>query len=328
MVARFMDFKVKGSYEKGRANGVELDELKQIDLVAFVERYGYRMDTRKSSKAAGADKVMRREADDDKLLVKETPDGSWAWCSCRDWNERGSIVDFVRREEGCGFVEAVQWLRGQACTNHFPSHKSRSKACEPASQGQADGFRKKVCAVWCAAKWEPEPAYLLSRGLSPATLGDPRFVDTFRVDRSGNVIFPHRDRIGMCGYELRREGFKSFGAGTHKGLWFSKNLSEAKSLLLCEAPINCMSHYQIHGGDSAYVGTGGTPSASQRDLLTGLLAKAADRGVSVYSAFDNDEAGDKYAEMIQLFSPDRIERLTPFDNDWNEDLIAVIQETL
>ncbi len=46
MVARFMGIKVKGSYGKERVNFVELDELKQIDLVNFVERYGYRLPRR------------------------------------------------------------------------------------------------------------------------------------------------------------------------------------------------------------------------------------------------------------------------------------------
>ena len=106
-----MGFEVKGSYEKERVNGMAdvLEELKQIDLVNFVERYGYRMDTRKSSKAAGADKVMRREGDDDKLLIRECPAG-WEWCSCRDWSLRGSIVDFVMVQDGIGFVQALSLI--------------------------------------------------------------------------------------------------------------------------------------------------------------------------------------------------------------------------
>jgi len=229
-------------------------------------------------------------------------------------------------QDGCSFVEAVQRLRGQSSLSTFSSHKSRSNSPATASQGQDEGYRKKVAAVWNAARWEPSPTYLLGRGLSKETMNLPRFVDTFRQDGKGNVIFPHRDRSGLCGYELRREGFKSFGSGCKKALWFSNNLSEAKTLYLCESSIDCLSHYQIHGGDSAYVSIGGTPSALQRDLLTGLLAKAADRGVSVFSAFDNDAKGEEYAELIQLLSPAMIERVTPFDNDWNADLVAVLRE--
>ena len=302
-----------------------LDELKQINLLAFVEGYGYQLDTRKSSKATGADKVMRREGDDDKLLVRECPAG-WEWCSCRDWSLRGSIVDFVMVQDGIGFVEAIQRLRDRHTPTTFLSHTSLKNSPATASHGQDEGFRKKVASVWNAARQEPEPTYLLTRGLTSATLTDPRFADTFRVDRSGNVLFPHSDRGGMCGYELRRDGFKSFGSGCKKALWLSKNLSEAKSLYLCESAIDCMSHYQIHGGDSAYVSISGTPSALQRDLLTGLLGKAADRGVSVFTAFDNDKAGDDYHDILQLLSPVRLERVTPEGKDWNDDLMFVLRE--
>ena len=302
-----------------------LDELKQINLLDFVESYGYQFDPRKSSKAAGSDKVMRREGDDDKLLIRECPAG-WEWCSCRDWSLRGSIVDFVMVQDGIGFVEAIQRLRDRHTPTTFLSHTSLSNKPVPTSTGQDEGFRKKTLAVWNAARREPEPTYLLTRGLTSATLTDPRFADTFRVDRSGNVLFPHQDRGGMCGYELRRDGFKSFGSGCKKALWLSKNLSEAKSLYLCESAIDAMSHHQLHGGDSAYVSISGTPSALQRDLLTGLLGKAADRGVSVFTAFDNDKAGDDYHEIMQLLSPVRLERMKPEGKDWNDDLLFVLRE--
>jgi hypothetical protein len=74
------------------------------------------------------------------------------------------------------------------------------------------------------------------------------------------------------------------------------------------------------------VSISGTPSALQRDLLTGLLGKAADRGVSVFTAFDNDKAGDDYHDILQLLSPVRLERVTPEGKDWNDDLQFVLRE--
>lgn len=304
----------------------ELEQFKKMDLSGFMEGYGYRMDVKKSGKTDGSDKVMRREGDDDKLLVKERADG-WVWCSCRDWNERGNIIDFVRREHGCGFVEAIQRLRGDAgALNPSSFHTSRSKAITAPATEQDEGYRKKALAVWNAAVWNSEPDYLLSRGLHPATLADPRFKDCWRVDRKGNVIFPHHDRIGLCGYELRNHGFKSFGAGTRKALWHSRNLKAATSIVLCESSIDCLSHFQIHQENAAYVSIGGTPSALQRDLLTGLLLKAHRRGATVYAAFDNDPKGDEYSEIIQLLSPAIIERMTPVSGDWNDDLMEVLRE--
>ncbi len=91
--------------------------------------------------------------------------------------------------------------------------------------------------------------------------------------------------------------------------------------MLCESPIDCLSHCQLYGSDSAYVAIGGTPSALQRDLLNGLLLKAAHRDAKVYVAFDNDKAGNDYSDALQLLSPKPLERLTPQSKDWNEDLI-------
>ena len=203
-------------------------------------------------------------------------------------------------------------------------HSSPSRPKElpiATSQGQDGHCYKKALGVWNAATWSPEPAYLLARGLNRATLGDPRFADTFRVDKRGNVIFPHHDRQGMIGYELVRESFRAIGERTHKALWFSRNLRESTTIIVAESSIDALSHAQLHGGDHAYVALSGQPSALQRDLLTGLLAKAYERGVSVITGFDNDTSGDKYHEMLQLLSPVPLARLTPVRKDWNNDLV-------
>lgn len=294
----------------------QFGEFRQIDLVKFVEDYGYKRDATKTAKKAGADQVMRRESDDDKLLVQYRSNG-WVWCSCRNWNDHGSIIDFVRREKGCGFVEAIRHLRGKA--EPFFSHTSSSNPITP-NTASDDGYRSKTAAVWAAASRIAAPAYLRSRGLSPATLSDPRFLDTFRVDASGNVIFPHRDRSGMCGYELRRDGFKAFGAGTKKGLWLTNGAGTADCILIVESAIDAMSHAELHGGDSAYCSLSGTPSNLQKDLLIGLMIKADIRGAAVYSAFDNDAAGRALDEVIQQLTPIRRDRLIPVAGDWNEDL--------
>lgn len=299
----------------------ELELFKQIDLLIYAESLGFVLDRAKSSATV---KVVRREGE--KLLIWEGHGGHWVYRNERDHNDSGSIVDFVMKQEGVNLGRARMTLRafnGIAKPSLPPCPKERQRV---ASTGQDEGYRKKVAAVWNAARQEPEPTYLLGRGLSSLTLTDPRFADTFRVDRSGNVLFPHQDRVGMCGYELRRDGFKSFGSGCKKALWLSKNLSEAKSLYLCESAIDCMSLFQLYAGDSAYVSISGTPSALQRDLLTGLLGKAADRGVSVFTAFDNDQSGDEYTEIMELLSPVRLERVKPEGKDWNDDLLFVLRE--
>ncbi len=294
----------------------ELDGFKRLNLVDFAKTMGYQIDRDESSKQS----IVLRKGDD-KVIVK-APEHTehWVYCSVRDESDHGSILDFIRNRTGENLGNVRKMIRGHARDNPSLLLSPVLKADVPASQGQ-DGYRKKAAAVWKAARWEPEPVYLVGRGLSSLTMTADRFTDTFRVDRSGNVLFPHFDRVGMCGYEIRRADFKGFGKDVKKALWYSNNLKTAESIVLCESPIDCFSHFQLHSGESAYVAIGGTPSALQRDLLTGLLLKAADRGVKVYCAFDNDSSGNEYHSMMELLSPQPLERLTPVGKDWNEDLI-------
>ena len=294
----------------------ELDHFKShISLVDYVSSVGFALDRAKSSTRV---KVYRR--DHDKLLV---------WVGLEDGhdvfrNERtlqgGSVIDFVMMEEGCSLGRARLTLRRYLGVN--PSSPSRP-SCKPsltASVQGDEGYRKKTTAVWNAARWEPEPAYLFARGLTKETMTTSLFVDTFRVDKKGNVVFPHSDRLGLTGYELRNVSLKTFGGGTKKALWYSKNLCYSPSIVICESSIDCLSHYQIHGGDAGYVSLCGAIGNRQRDLLTGLFVKAQRRWARVIVATDNDAAGESYFEQLQLLSPFALERQTPMGKDWNDDL--------
>ena len=295
----------------------ELEGFKQnINLCEFAESLGFSLDRSKSSRRV---KVYR--LDQDKIIVWVGDGGHWVYRNERNHSDHGSIVDFVMKQEGCNLGRARIALRRYLGASPHSSPSCPKERPTATAQGQDGGCYKKALAVWNAARWSPEPAYLLARGLNRATLGDPRFADTFRVDKRGNVIFPHHDRQGMIGYELRSATLKTIGANVHKALWISRNLKEATSIVIAESSINAISHAQLHGGSHAYVAIAGQPSSLQRDLLPGLLAKAYKRGATVLTGFDNDPSGDKYHEMLELLSPVPLARLTPTANDWNEDLI-------
>lgn len=317
-----MQNKVKGGRDGKEGHGGgnsmsdnELDHFKNnISLVDYVSSAGFALDRAKSSTRV---KVYRR--DHDKLLV---------WVGLEDGhdvfrNERtlqgGSVLDFVMMEEGCSLGRARLTLRRFLGTT--PSSPPRPSGKPPTAVSvQDEGYRKKTAAVWKAARWEPEPVYLLGRGLSRLTMTLPCFVDTFRQDKKGNVVFPHHDREGMCGYELRSATLKTFGAGTKKGLWHSNNCVSSLSIVICESSIDCLSHFQLHGGDAGYVSLGGAIGSRQRDLLTGLFVKAQRRSARVIVATDNDAPGEQYFEQLQLLSPFALERQTPCGKDWNDDL--------
>ena len=157
-------------------------------------------------------------------------------------------------------------------------------------------------------------------------LADLRFFDTFRQDQRGNAVFWHRDRGGMCGYEMRNNGFRSMCAGSLKGLWYTNGINSANRIVVAESPIDCLSHAALFPGDSGYVSFGGCPGKRQLDLLTGLLNKAADRGAQVIIATDNDPAGDQYAATLSALSPSPLRRIKPQSKDWNADLAGGLRD--
>lgn len=298
-----------------------------IDLRQFAETCGYILDKAKSSLAANPPVYVIRNAGD-KLIVTRGRAG-WIYRNERNHADQGDIIQFVRNREGLGLGEARKRLRAYTGNSSFhPAHANPDKsAYVPVCPADSEPDRAKVRAVWNAARWEPGHSYLMSRHVPPAVLSDPRFFDTYRISNRGNVLFPHSDRGGLCGYEWRGPGVKRFGSNCKKGLWLSANIKTALRIVICEAPIDALSFQALHGNDAAdqawplgYAAFGGGLGRRQIDLLSGLCTKAADRGAAAIIGTDSDPAGDQYAELLQAISPVTLERMVPVGKDWNCDL--------
>jgi uncharacterized protein DUF3991 len=57
-----------------------------------------------------------------------------------------------------------------------------------------------------------------------------------------NAVFPHFDKDGMCGYEIRNTNFKGYSSGGTKALWLSQEYPSDNKLVLCESAIDALSH--------------------------------------------------------------------------------------
>jgi hypothetical protein len=91
---------------------------------------------------------------------------------------------------------------------------------EPVSRDRAG-----VIAAWERAEKCLALPYLTGRGLGPEVLSLPIFAGRVRVDQRGNAIFPHYDKTGLCGFEIKNYNFTGFAAGGVKGLWFSQAIN-------------------------------------------------------------------------------------------------------
>jgi hypothetical protein len=300
----------------------ELDTLKRQDFQAVAAGLGYS----RVPGETGTSLTLKNDTGD-KVIAKRDGD-HWIYFSTSDRADSGTCVDFVQRRIGGTLGHARKWLR--EATNqeiHLPTvHPLTLPAPAPIDP---DAAYKKSLAVWNAATWNPSPAYLLSRGLAPATLSDPIFKDCWREDRSVNVLFPHHDQRGMCGYERRGPECKAFGKDTRRGLWRSVNLWDASTteIVIVEAPIDALSHFQLTGGSLAYCATGGALGQRQIELL-GLLFKRVLRSDRAWITVgtDNDPAGDAMFEQIALIAPMKVYRQAAISKDWNSDLMWTVRE--
>jgi len=326
----------------------DADELvmfnQQVDLEALAIRdFGYMRDERDSTPRIA---VLRR--DDKKVVITRGKKGNrWLWKDCRT-KQHGSVVDFYRRETGDSLGQTRIRLRAWLGTGN-PKDAKSGKAAVKLSQGDTkepiNSFPTVPCVVpinqdsdedqqarerlqetWERGKSGVLPPYLLTRGLTAATLADERFMDTFRESERGTVLFIHRDRAGLSGYEFRNASYKGFSKGGTKAFWYSNNLATADVIVICESAIDCLSHYEIFRWDVAYLSFAGTISRRQRDLFTGLFQKAQQRGQDIFIATDNDPTGDGYYELLSGLASFPLERHRPMGNDWNDDLTLTCRE--
>lgn len=305
-----------------QSQGDELERFKsQINFVEYAESVGYMLDTRESSNAS---KIMRR--DDDKIIVATAADGHGIYCSVKDDNDQGSIIDFVQKREGANLGQVRKilrpWIGGSPAT-----YVPKAAAADRLKPVSTTADRQQIAAIW--AKMQPTPAghpYLTTqREIDPAIQANHRFAGMVRIDAKQNAVFPHYDADGITGYELKNTGFTGFASGGEKALWHSTNLTHAQQIVIVEGAIDALSHAEINQDtDSAYISVGGQMSDKQRQLLADCITALKNRNGRLILATDNDQAGEALAKQISALVPGMPGiRQTSQAKDWNDVLIGI-----
>src|SRR6266700_152596 len=213
-------------------DGRELETFKRdIDVRQVAASLGYEVDQRDSWSGST---VMRRGTD--KIVVKRNRNGHYVFFSVRDDTDNGTIIDFLQHRQKLSLGAVRQALRpwiGKPAVglSAFPH-------LEPTSQDRmgAESHYRRMTKVLRHPYLEHE------RGLPAAVLASRRFAGRVRMDTRGNAVFPHFDREGLCGYEIKNTGFTGFAAGGAKGLWFSHTGPDDRRLILTESAIDALSH--------------------------------------------------------------------------------------
>jgi len=296
----------------------ELERFKHINLSEFAASRGYALDRRESSRNSA---VMRHPNGDKIIIAKNEASGDWIYFSVRDDRNNGTIIDFVQHLEGVSLGRVRQILRAWLGSPRPVGIQLHAFVRDllPVSRDRAG-----VMQTWEQAKNCFALPYLTGRGIGPDVLLLPRFVRRVRVDQRNNALFPHYDKDGLCGFEIKNKDFTGFAKGGVKGLWYSQALPTDRQLVLTESAVDALSYHVLHPDElwTRYMSTGGELNPQQPALLRSAMEKLP-AGAVVLLAFDNDEGGEKLSEEVKAIAPAgrTLRRVLPdaeTGKDWND----------
>jgi hypothetical protein len=295
----------------------ELEQFKtSINLTEFAASRGYALDGRESSRNS----VVMRHPNGDKIIVaKNESNANWMFFSVRDDQDNGTIIDFLQKRGGGSLGHVRQSLRDWLGTARPPLPiAAYVQDLLPITRD-----RGSVMVAWERARPCFALPYLAARGIGNTTLVLPRFSGCVRADARNNALFPHYDRQGVCGFEIKNKDFTGFAAGGAKGLWYSIAKPTDQWLVLVESAIDAYSFHILFGWENArYMSTGGALNPQQPELLRGAMEKLPE-GAGVILGFDLDNGGENLADEVTHFAPAgrKLKRMVPdigMGKDWNE----------
>jgi hypothetical protein len=276
----------------------ELDQFKrQINLSEYAAACGYVLDRQHSSRNSAA---MRSSNGDKIIIARDERSGHWIYFSVTDDHDNGTILDFInhRQRWSLGDIrkELRLWIGTAPGQLRRPQADLFQKDVTPIKRDRAS-----VVAQFAAATpLSGSHKYLEEeRGIPIATLESPRFLGRIYTDKYNNAVFPHHDRHGVCGFEIRNFRFRGFAKGGEKGLWYSNAMPGDTSLVIAESAIDALSYHALHSPETTrYFSIAGEMNPMQRDLLAGAMQKLPEGG-TVIIATDNDPGGQKLALSIR-----------------------------
>lgn len=293
----------------------ELDRFKRlVDLTALAATLGYQFDPR--ARGVRASVTMKHPGTDDKIVIRRDTDGHWTYFSVRDDGDKGSVVDFLQHRLalnlGATRKELRAWLREDR-VRPPPAVRLETSDHEPAAVAAA------VPRAYTAAA-RTESRYLLGRALRRETMRASRFVDSLRVDRGGNVIFPHRDAAGqVVGFEIKNRGFTGFATGGHKTAWLSATRPDDLRLVIVEGAIDALSYHQVFPDARTRYLTGGAVGRKQLAVVARAIA-VMPAGAEIIIATDNDAGGERlFKQIADVAGAAPLRRhASPVPKDWND----------
>ncbi len=290
----------------------ELNKFKRnINIVNYASSLGYQIDKQETSKCCV---IMRK--DNAKIGIATDTDGHGIFYNFRK-DKGGSIIDFVQFETGKNLGQIRKELRpwiGLAKKQIFSNYKPVKSTKD----------RQAVIIKFARTKSVNFHKDFEERGIKQNIIDSDRFSGRIHIDDSGNVIFPHYDHEGVCGYSIRNQNYKSFLRGGEKGLWSSNFKQDDSQIVICESVIDALSYHQLKDDNlTSYIAIDGQLTNKQLMLITDLILRNSNKQIVL--AFDNDQAGRKFVSMIKKSNMNAFNIVVDLPNkyghDWNDILV-------
>lgn len=284
----------------GRSRGEELEAFKmEINLSEFAASRGYVLDVKASSRNS----AVMRHRNGDKIIIARGEDRHWTYFSILDSTDNGTVIDFLQNRGGGNIGEVRKILRDWTPSGGRPQGQETGRNADPIFSGDLEPITKDLVRVRAEFHRCVIPvsfSYLERvREIPAAILNASKFSGRILVDERQNTIFPHWNREGISGFEIKNENFTGFSPGGEKGLWCSRAKEGESILIITETAIDALSYAALKGEEKMrYVSTGGGMSPSQVDLLRSAFQKLPAQG-QVILAFDHDRGGEKLAREIE-----------------------------
>ncbi len=279
----------------------EIDDFKRrVNLTEYAAALGYELDRKESSRNS----VTMRGPGGDKIIIgRDANSGHWIYFSVRDDADNGTIIDFIQNRQrldlGGVRKELRPWVGENPAPPRRPPQASFVGDVEPISKDLA-----RIRAQFAAMRpvQGAHPYLEEERGIPAAVLADPRFVGKIYADKHGNAVFPHHDRDGLCGFELRNARFKGFAKGGQKGLWYSAHGPDDRTLVITESAIEALSYHALHRPEGArYFSIAGEMNPTQRQLLQSAFLKLPP-AATIRITTNHDAGGRHLAEEIKAIA--------------------------
>lgn len=295
-----------------------VDELeafkKDINLLAFASNeFSYKLSVAESSDVYA---VLRKGQDDKIIVTKCVNDDHWIYFHVHDGSDRGSIIDLVQKRCSINLGRVRSMLRPWIGKGHIKATSQRFPSVKA-----SNFMREVVISTYSKALKLSNSDYLLSRGILKETLESRRFSNMIRSDERGNTIFPHFDAEGITGYEIKNDSYSGFAKRGRRSLWSSQCFQTDTHAVFVESALDGLSYLQIKGEDHYRChSVAGAIGGMQQPMIKAVLEKCQRNRLSVISAFDNDENGEKYDRLLNELAPEglTLTRDRPKLEDWNK----------